>query len=651
MPEPKRAITFRAVLIGSLFVALICGITPFNDWILANTPMVGSYLPLCVVLLFFVLTIGVNGLLHRFAPRRALRGTELAVIMVMSLVACSIPGQGLMRPFLPTLVSPLFYGRDYPHYWQNFLGMHLPTWLFPVKDLATAPSDSNVVDFYGRVQPGSAIPYSAWIIPLLGWGIFIAGLMTTLVAIAYLVRVQWAMNERLPFPVAQLELALIEEPKPGNFLNDLFRSRVFWLGLGGVFVIQWLAALHLYLPGYFPGIPLGYQLSDVLSSAPWVYLPPYVKSATIYFTFVGIAYFIPARTVFSLWAIYLIVRAYEMFAHQQIEIPREAWDDQHFGACVVYVGAVVWIGRKHWSTIARQSPLVGISALIGIGTMLAWLILLGVHLLMALLIVGVILLAQIVVARVVAETGLPFFRSTVTSGQIFSLFPSSTWSTRDLFFAGVFTINGGYTTREGLLTFAEHGLRVSDGAGVGSRDRSKLAALMAWSLILGFVVCATSSLHCYYTYSAPLTQRERTLENPQALQTLPMEEIVGPVQSAGRPFPPKAHSPALNLSVGVGITLLLQLMTWRFAWWPFLPVGYLGCNTYYIHAAWFSLMIGWLVKVLILRFGGATFYQRWRPFFIGLIFGEALAAATVLVVNLILASRGLDYPPIRLLPT
>jgi hypothetical protein len=651
MAEPKRAITLRAILIGSLFVALICGITPFNDWILANTPMVGSYLPLCVVLLFFLLTIFGNGLLYRFAPGRALRASELAVIMTMSLIACSIPGQGLMRPFLPTLVSPLFYGRNYPHYWQNFLGMHLPTWLFPVKDLASAPSDPNVVDFYGRIQPGSVIPYSAWIIPLLGWGIFIAGLMTTLVAIAYLVRVQWTVNERLPFPVAQLELALIEDPKPGNYLNDLFRSRIFWIGLCGVFLIQGLSALHLYLPAYFPGVPLEYHLNDVLSSPPWAYLPTYVKNATLYFTFVAIAYFIPARTVFSLWAIYLIAHAYEMFAHQQVEISLAAWDDQHFGSCIAYVSAVLWIGRNYWRTIVREAPLVGFCAVLGTGVMLAWLILLGVHLLMALLIVGVILLAHIVVARVVAETGLPFFRSTVTPGQIFSLAPASAWSTRDLFFAGVFTINGGYTTREGLLTFAQHGLRVSDGAGIGSRERSKLAAVMAWSLVLGFIVCAASSLHCYYTYSAPLTQREQTLENPQALQTLPLEEIVGPVQSAGRPFPQKAHSPALNLSLGVGITLLLQLATWRFAWWPFLPVGYLACNTYYLHMAWFSLMIGWLVKVLILRFGGASFYQRWRPFFIGLIFGEALAAATVLVVNLILASRGLDYPPIRLLPT
>ena len=78
-------------------------------------------------------------------------------------------------------------------------------------------------------------------------------------------------------------------------MNALFRSRVFWIGLGSVYGIQRLAAMHSYLPGYFPRIPLGYQLDDVLSSPPWAYLPTYVKSATIYFTFIAIAYFIPAH--------------------------------------------------------------------------------------------------------------------------------------------------------------------------------------------------------------------------------------------------------------------------------------------------------------------------------------------------------------------
>ena len=65
----------------------------------------------------------------------------------------------------------------------------------------------------------------------------------------------------------------------------------------------------------------------------------------------------------------------------------------------------------------------------------------------------------------------------------------------------------------------------------------------------------------------------------------------------------------------------------------------------------FSLLVGWLAKVLILRFGGARFFQAGRNIFIGMIFGEALAAGVWLVINLILASNGYtNYQPLRFLP-
>src|SRR3954468_15544261 len=90
----RRAISWRSVSIGTLLVGLVCGITPYNDYVVANTMMVGGYVPVVMVILFFVLVVMVNGLLHRFAPRRALVTGELGVIMAMTLVACGIPGQG-----------------------------------------------------------------------------------------------------------------------------------------------------------------------------------------------------------------------------------------------------------------------------------------------------------------------------------------------------------------------------------------------------------------------------------------------------------------------------------------------------------------------------------------------------------------------------
>ena len=92
-------------------------------------------------------------------------------------------------------------------------------------------------------------------------------------------------------------------------------------------------------------------------------------------------------------------------------------------------------------------------------------------------------------------------------------------------------------------------------------------------------------------------------------------------------------------------------MALRSASWPLLPVGYLLCNSPYIAEAWFSLMLGWLAKVLILKFGGASLYQKARPIFVGLIFGEALAAGVWMLISLALAMAGYDYQSIPMLPT
>ena len=66
--------------------------------------------------------------------------------------------------------------------------------------------------------------------------------------------------------------------------------------------------------------------------------------------------------------------------------------------------------------------------------------------------------------------------------------------------------------------------------------------------------------------------------------------------------------------------------------------------------AWFSILIGWLAKLLILRFGGPTLYHRARPVFVGMIFGETVAGGIWLVINLLLSANGHAIIPAKFLP-
>ena len=665
---PRKGITFRSVLLGSLGALVICGLTPFNDYVVVNTFFIGGYLPLALVLMLFLLVVCLNAPLLRLAPRHAFSTSELAVIILITLISCAFPSQGMMRYLLPMMVGPFHQGATNARFWSIFKQLNLPDWLFPVDKIANGLNHPNINAFTTRLQPEEAIPWLDWMPPLVGWGIFALALVVTLIAIAWIFRRQWALNERLPFPVAQVESALIAPPRPGHALNTLLGNRLFWIGVTGVFILQSFTVLNRYFPKTVPLIPLSYNLAKIMANDPWNFFSWSVKTATIYFTFIGIAYFIQSRISFSLWATFLVAQIVSVQQQtMQNTIPVDAWRDQHFGATLAFLLGILWISRHHLRAVLLQ--LVGASgssvltrqenyrtpaliALGGIALMITWLLVVGVTWWMALAIVGVILVSHLVTARIVAETGLPFVRVDIALAQIFTNFPPALLTGKDLFFSGAMQSLGPIATRESVLTFSQHGLTVCDQAEVDTaRLRRRLMAVILWTITLSFTVSAASSLWCYYRFATPLSPRiQHAKINPQGVDR-PRTEIAEPmVRQADNYYPTKSYNPAFHFSLGVVLTAALQVLSLRSASSPFLPVGYLLCSSWYISLAWFSLMLGWLAKVLILRFGGASMYQKTRPLFIGLIFGEALAAGVWMIITLLLAFAGYDYQSVTLLP-
>ena len=84
---------------------------------------------------------------------------------------------------------------------------------------------------------------------------------------------------------------------------------------------------------------------------------------------------------------------------------------------------------------------------------------------MSVLIVLVIVAAHLVVARVVAETGLPFYRSGISASQVYSNCPPRWFGGRDIFFACIFTVLGPLTSRDSVATFTQQGLGVCKNVG------------------------------------------------------------------------------------------------------------------------------------------------------------------------------------------
>jgi hypothetical protein len=390
-----------------------------------------------------------------------------------------------------------------------------------------------------------------------------------------------------------------------------------------------------------------------------------VKKASVSLTVVGITYFIRSRAALSLWATYLIVNLVDMQqGMRQGEVLPAMWQDQHLGACVAFIGAILWIGRHHWLRILkiafgfqRRGPDDGpyrSTVWVAIGgtiVMLAWLIVLGVKPWMAGLIVLFILAAHVTVARVVAETGLPFFRSGLSAQQVYTTLPARLLSARDVYFAGVFNILGPLTSRDSVMTFAQHGLGVAQQGGVDEKRQRGVGGVMAWALLIGFCAAGPATLWCHYSYPTPPSQESRPQRNYLGAELFPQRDVRNPLNDHSRgTFPGKPYSPATQVTIGFGITAVLEFLSLRFANWPLLPVGYVASHTAGpMGNAWFSIFLGWLAQRVVVRIGGAKLFERARPFFIGIIFGECLAAGVWLLINAILVSNGYESKSVTFL--
>lgn len=98
------------------------------------------------------------------------------------------------------------------------------------------------------------------------------------------------------------------------------------------------------------------------------------------------------------------------------------------------------------------------------------------------------------------------------------------------------------------------------------------------------------------------------------------------------------------------MTAILAFGQLRYSWWPLHPIGLLMVFSYSMRRVWFSIFLGWAIKALIVRFGGARVYQRARPLFMGVIIGEVIASGLFGVLSIILWKLGIEYNPLTFLP-
>jgi len=96
----------------------------------------------------------------------------------------------------------------------------------------------------------------------------------------------------------------------------------------------------------------------------------------------------------------------------------------------------------------------------------------------------------------------------------------------------------------------------------------------------------------------------------------------------------------LHTAIGGGFMAFLMFMRYRLLWWPIHPVAYPISAVWLMECLWFSIFLAWIIKAVLTRYGGNKIYKASKPFFLGLILGQLVAAGLWFVIDLITGHTG-----------
>jgi hypothetical protein len=457
--------------------------------------------------------------------------------------------------------------------------------------------------------------------------VFMFALYGALLCMVTIVRKQWFENERLPFPLAQIQLALVDQPERGRWLSELMSKRSFWIAFFVVFLLHVWNGLSRYSPKHFAEIWVWYDFNKLMGNAPWIYADPKLKNAAVFFTVVGVTYFLSSSVAFSLWFFFIANNVFMMLKGTWTGESRNyGRQDEHLGGLIAFMISFLWVGRHHWKLVIaqafrgtragepRERYLPYAAAFWGfIGctlVMIGFLWLAGCTWPAAIVTVALVLTGFLIITRIIAETGLvhgSVYISFVKPWMLTAFYAKSGPWLHPVpvksFYLGAMVEIQHYDYREVMPVYATHALKVADetillpkesaeqARRLNEQDKASpsfsrgacsalspgrgLLALMALSLVIGYFTSFYSMLWTEYHY-AWTKDVPGKLVNDHGVQGLPEGKLQLYPESYDKSEYYYKHEPLAHMTFGFAFTGSPRVpATCRYAWWPLHPIGFL----------------------------------------------------------------------------
>ena len=605
-------ITFRAFIIGLILIVANA------YWLMMTDEVTSPIYHLTFVSLFFnailslFVLVLINQLLKQFVPRRALSPQELLVIYVMVVMVSTIGGHCLICFLMAAIAHPFRFAAP-ENEWADLFWRYIPEWF--------TPSTSVLDNYFDGDSTFYAVKHlRGWLVPVMVWSAFITVIWFILMCINSVIRAQWTEKEKLAYPIIQLPLRMTTES------SSFLKNRGMWLGFGVAGLLEMLIELR----GLFPKIPaisLIYYMGDFFIERPWNTI------GEIYFCIfpfiIGLTFFVPLDISLSVWVFFLVKKAERIIRMGVLSTGQVYFDERAGGAWIAVGLLALWGTRRHFYQVFRkiinrsspiddsQEPMKYRTAVLGIIIGMVFLVLFSYKAGMTFWFIGGFLFLYFVmgigVTRVRAEFGPPFHEILwIDPARLLAVsFGPRRVGAANLtilsFYYWLNRLNVAHPMPNQLEAF-----KLAERAKINTK---RLVWIMMSATVVGVLASFWAYLHGLYQIGASSSTGsvvEIGWETFDRLQTW-LSNPTGPDYGAVR-----------AMGTGFATTIFLYFLRHSFFWWPLHPIGYVmtaaangGISDY-----WSAVLIGWFVKVIIVKKLGLGTYRRAVPFFLGLVLGD-----------------------------
>jgi hypothetical protein len=672
--------TKRALIIGIIGAIVFAAGGRYVNFYVPGPQMVRGHLPISVFGLLILAAIFINPMLGRIRASWRFKGSELAFILALLLAVSAIIDAGLMRHFPKVCIIGMHAERTTPSMRTTHVVQYVPSFMLAndgryseeVVDDYIAPGDPiawprpwyapwkwDVSELSRTIsQSWARIPWGQWWKPLLFWGAALTLSYAAVTGLSVVVHRQWARRERIRYPLAEIISSLLVQDNQGR--TTILANRAFWVGFGVAMFISMGNMIRLWYPDFIY-VPVTFNFPVLNEAFPKLMETTgasYFSNFKIYPAAVGIAFLLASDIGFGL-GISNAVAVFTLYLLLHMGVDTSGGGAleggvvpfQSFGAYLAYALIILYIGRQYYWQTAKEaftfvsSPETDTTAARGLRVfavcvtgLVIMLVTGGMTWHIAIIGVLLVMVTFLVLARMNAEAGTFFCQPSWTMPMaLLCLYGYGALGPKNylgMAMVAYVLVAGAF---ECLMPYIANGLKVTTDTGLRA---GRTGMFIGGTVIAAMCVTVPLGLWSDYQNAVSMAASKDRLGMYQVSERQIMRLELASELEASKGYSNwerLAHIQPdrqflLWTGVGFGLVLLLSAARLRWAWWPLHPIILLTFGSVLMVGRYgASLLLGWFIKVFIIKIAGPTRYASVKPLMMGVIAGDILGGFITMI--------------------